>query len=458
MRTFTRVLAIVSLVVLSVAGSPSIQGAEQQGARQSGVVVESVAKGSAGDRAGVQPGDVLLSWVRKPAPPANPAQARGEIRNPFDWMDVELEQGPRAEVWVFGTRDGSESSVTLAPAIWGIAVRPRMSEALISNYQQGKKAVEAREFEKAIALWGEAAGRMQREGKAELACWLFMKLGDALAEARRWAAAHGAYRDALEAARQGPKEIQDSASARIWRAEGSAYSKENEPGKAEEAYREALGISTRLSPESLASAATLNRLGTVALDRGDLATAEECHRRSLAIREKLAPGSLDLAESLNILGKVAGPRRPGRGGGSVPPIPCDHGGGAGEPGWRTRLNNLGIIAEDRGDLAAAEDLPPRSGGQGDAGPGSLDVAASLNNLGNIAQSRATWPRRRIYTAARLAITEKLAPGSLDVAAGSTTSASSPGPWRPGRGGGSVPAVTLRSRRSWRRVACTWRRA
>jgi hypothetical protein len=82
-----RALAIVLLLVLSVAGSPIIQGAEQHGARQSGVVVESVAKGSAGDRAGLQPGDVLLSWVRKPAPPAN-RPGPGEIRNPFDWMDV----------------------------------------------------------------------------------------------------------------------------------------------------------------------------------------------------------------------------------------------------------------------------------------------------------------------------------------------------------------------------------
>ena len=41
--------------------------------------------------------------------------------------------------------------------------------------------------------------------------------------------------------------------------------------------------------------ASLNNLGVVAFNRGDLATAEELHRRVLPIREKLAPGSLDVA-------------------------------------------------------------------------------------------------------------------------------------------------------------------
>ncbi len=48
-------------------------------------------------------------------------------------------------------------------------------------------------------------------------------------------------------------------------------------------------------------------------------------------------------------------------------------------------------------------------------PGSLDVAASLNNLGNVARDRGDLDAARDYYARVLAIREKLAPGSLTVA-------------------------------------------
>ena len=51
-------------------------------------------------------------------------------------------------------------------------------------------------------------------------------------------------------------------------------------------------------PTASIVAASLNNLGNVAWNRGDLATAEAYHKRALAIREKLAPDSLDVASSL----------------------------------------------------------------------------------------------------------------------------------------------------------------
>src|ERR687889_386932 len=63
-----------------------------------GVVVESVGKGSALEKAGVQPGDVLYRWHRLPNPPANPDEASGELESPFDWWDVKSEQAPRAAI------------------------------------------------------------------------------------------------------------------------------------------------------------------------------------------------------------------------------------------------------------------------------------------------------------------------------------------------------------------------
>ena len=54
-------------------------------------------------------------------------------------------------------------------------------------------------------------------------------------------------------------------------------------------------------------------------------------------------------------------------------------------GVSRRLNNLGLVAKDRGDLAAAEDFLRRSLTiKEKLVPNSLDVASTLNNLGIIA--------------------------------------------------------------------------
>jgi hypothetical protein len=42
-----------------------------------GLVVEEVAPGSAGARAGLLPGDLLTSWRRELAPPADPSRRKG---------------------------------------------------------------------------------------------------------------------------------------------------------------------------------------------------------------------------------------------------------------------------------------------------------------------------------------------------------------------------------------------
>ena len=58
----------------------------------SGVVLESVGLGSALEKAGLQPGDRLISWKRLPNPPANPEPERGMLRSPLDWWALCLEQ------------------------------------------------------------------------------------------------------------------------------------------------------------------------------------------------------------------------------------------------------------------------------------------------------------------------------------------------------------------------------
>ena len=80
-----------------------------------GIVVEAVTRDSAAEKAGMQPGDVILSWMRAGSPPANPQPAQGTIGSPFALADVESEQAPRGPVTLQGRRGGESMAWTLAP-------------------------------------------------------------------------------------------------------------------------------------------------------------------------------------------------------------------------------------------------------------------------------------------------------------------------------------------------------
>ena len=61
-----------------------------------GVVVESVTPGSGGQRAGVQPGDVLTAWERSGSAGQQPS-ARGTLGSPFALSEIEIVSRRRAE-------------------------------------------------------------------------------------------------------------------------------------------------------------------------------------------------------------------------------------------------------------------------------------------------------------------------------------------------------------------------
>src|SRR5690349_5796921 len=63
---------------------------------QPGIVVESVSQGTAGQKAGLREGDIMLAWIQ--------SDSRGEISSPFDFSAVEVEQAPRGAVTLEGIR------------------------------------------------------------------------------------------------------------------------------------------------------------------------------------------------------------------------------------------------------------------------------------------------------------------------------------------------------------------
>src|SRR6266568_9086010 len=69
-----------------------------------GVVVEKISKGSKAEKAGLQEGDILLNWISP--------NAQGEIKSPFDLLQMEFEQSSRGTVRIEGLR-GREKQVWL---------------------------------------------------------------------------------------------------------------------------------------------------------------------------------------------------------------------------------------------------------------------------------------------------------------------------------------------------------
>src|SRR5262245_17336500 len=88
-----------------------------------GVVVEAVTPESAAARAGLMPGDRLFSWCRASGT-AGDCVARGELRTPFDWLDLQIEDVQRGGVVAAGARGLEARRWSLLPTTQGITVAP----------------------------------------------------------------------------------------------------------------------------------------------------------------------------------------------------------------------------------------------------------------------------------------------------------------------------------------------
>ena len=401
------------LLVSALLGALGLAGPPQ--AAQRGVVVEEVSKGSSGERAGIRVGDVLIRWERSASPPANPQQADGEIALAFDWLWVEIEQGPRATLHAWGERDGKEIKFEMAVGDLGLRIRPRFNDKPLAIYTAGKAAVDAKQLENGVAHWGQVVNLAAADGDSELAFWMELRIGETWMNARRWEEAETAF----AAARARP-EMQSNriAQGAAWEFTGIALSRQTKYQDAEIAHRSALAARTEGLDETLSAARSLSFLGSVAYARRDLDASDAYYQRVLAIRERLAPDSLELADVLANLGRGASDRREL----------------ASSAAYHTRalairetrvpdsldvagsLDAVAMVARQRGDLDTAEPLQKRALTIRETlSPNSRNVAASLANLGNLAWRRGELGSAEAYYRRTMPILEKLAPNSFDAA-------------------------------------------
>src|SRR5260370_6175198 len=160
-----------------------------------GIVVEEVnSKDFKADKAGFQEGDILLDWVRD--------DTRGEIESPFDLFQIEIEQASRGAVRIEGLRGAEKRVWILESDVWGVRVRPNLSQALLGIYREGRELAKAGKLTEAAKRWRVAAVEAQKHPSVWLGSWLLFHSADLFASAPHWDEADGYYREDLEQARE----------------------------------------------------------------------------------------------------------------------------------------------------------------------------------------------------------------------------------------------------------------
>jgi len=382
---------------------------------EKGVVVEDIGKGSAGEKAGLQTGDVILAWERMPNPPVHPQRTHGTIESIFDWIRIRWEESPRGPVRLSGERERKKITVVVPLGDWKISVRPRFDAVQLRDYEEARKLVLEKDIEKGLPLWDIIAKAAEASKNQGIACWIYLKMGDSLAKERQWENAGAFYQKAIKHAELMKNPV---ALAQALESLGKIYENQNDFKKAEETYQSSLSVREKAWGESLAAAGILNAMGVLSSIPGDLDKSKKYYSQALAIREKLAPGSLEMAASLSNLGIDAMKR------GDLDTsekyqksaLAIRENLSPGNLDVAGSLHNLGILNSYRGDLETAEKYYKQSLEIKEKWlPESLDVASSLNNLGIVADEQGRFAEAEDYYNRSLAIREKLAPGGMDVA-------------------------------------------
>lgn len=418
-----------------------------------GVVVQTAEPGGAAAGAGIDPGDILLTWES--------ATARGAFVTPLDLREVENGESPFGTIMIRGEREDEPFAIELPSLRWRLETRPRFDPAVTEVFLAAEQSAAAGELRKAAALLEALAGGEGQE--LAVRAWLLQRAAVWLAAADEWDRVRAMFDQAAQLVEKAGERVagDDGLPASLHQAEGDFYREKELYEEAESAYGLALAARQRTAPGSLLEAVSLFSLGSVAYLRDDLARAEDLYRRAIAIRQELVPESLETAQAISNLAMVF-KKRLGPGDLDlaedyqlralemqqiIDPDGLDA---------ATTLTRIGHVALRKGDLTGAESyyqrsleikarLEPESVSyaatlqnlcgiawrQGDLdralecftrtrevyggrAPGSLGEANALNGLGAVAFARGDYVTVEGYLLRSLAIRERLAPVSVAV--------------------------------------------
>lgn len=287
-----QVCAALAWLAIPVPGAVSVPPAPP-----TGLVVEEARAGTAAHKAGLLPGDVLLSWRREPvAVPGLPAA--GELALPFDLVEVFLEQMPRAQVTLLGRRGPEEKSWVLprgAPsASEGVRTVPLLSGELLALHGEARAQLEAGDSEAGVATLRLAASSARAQGAGDLAVWFLAEAARKLAWEQRWEEADTFYQEALflEAS---PRKL--FLTAQLYREWGKLFDDRFSWQRADECFRRAWDADRQKGFASLAEAWDLTSLARIDVLSTGPRDQEGLYREAREIRHRLAPGSAEDATS-----------------------------------------------------------------------------------------------------------------------------------------------------------------
>jgi CHAT domain-containing protein len=442
----TRIGALLlGAVALTVPSPAAERGA---GRVSAGLVIEEATPAGTSLVPDLLAGSRVSSWQRRTADGAT--AAAGTLEDPFDLLELQLEQVPRGGVMVRGARNGQAFEVALPALILRLEARPVFEGEALALYERGRQQVESGDAESGRDAWPELARRLRDEHRTVDRCWLQYRIGLAESRASRWSQARAAFLSALEptpglaprkrafvldalawAFRQ--ENLFDDAVRTLEEAQRGRESGGGLLGPAEDLYllgdlqrlrgdfdgaeqhlRRARERQEGLVAESAALARTLGLMAEVRYRVHDLAEAEVLARRALAMHERLGAETLEQASALSVLGVVA-----------YDESRIDAAQRFAERALAIRqrlapesqvlsqsLNNLGQLADWRGDPIAAEDYYRRSLAiRRRISPGSLTLVGALANLSNILSRTGRFEEAEPLMREALQIQERLAPAA-----------------------------------------------
>jgi CHAT domain-containing protein len=257
-----------------------------------GVVVEKVEKGSAAEEAGLQKGDLILSWGR-----GNDLE---EIRSPFDWSAALTTQSVFQDVSLHGVRDTAFHSWDLQSTLKsGMSVRPNFSGRLLRGYERCER-LKDRMPVSSIACFQAFAEQLIAQREKITAAWLLVHEAEFQQRKKQWRDADQIYDrvlNDLEGLGAGPV-------INILLKRGSFLLRKGENVKAAKYLEQALQLSRGFGNDNVVTLGTLGSLISFYWSNGDMAKADEFSSEYLVIIERMYPGSDLLARTLTTAGSI----------------------------------------------------------------------------------------------------------------------------------------------------------
>jgi len=418
--TATRSFRASSLILCFLAASRpcvAFAGDERCLLSSPGLVIETVSPESAAFRAGLMPGDRLVSWCRTSGGEGG-CVARGDLRTPFDWLDVQMEDVQRGGVVVAGARGAENRRWNLLPTFQGITVAPPLQGTLAETYQSSREREKAADLSSAAKELERAAELADGSHCGDAALWLRTQAAQLHAKARQWREADTGYQDTLAAAQALGAANIEAHLRMIW---SEAFLMRGDLAQAKQQLETALSLEEKDHPEGLGVTTVLTRLGNVAEKQDNLDEADLLYRRAYALALRTAPGGGAEAATTNNLAVLAGRRgdlaQAERYAASALAIreKLTPAGDAIIPS----LVGYGNLLYARGDLAGAEAVFLRAKRILEkVQPESVRLAKTLHDLGEIAHHRGDDDAAENLFRRELALFEKIDPSSsLDSLAG-----------------------------------------